>query len=185
MKGIIRGRKKRKFNGHTFWYYSIVGHKERTIEKDELYRLGSELPPRCKQIVRKVDLFHVSMTKEEQDDMSLLCSLSIYCWNGGPRMNIPGISMEDYTNDFYIHMTGYLRSWNPEKGPWPSYVKFVRLKTLRYLFNRWETVKREMEVKNFHSIDRENVAYDPWDRDSIELGTSVSEGRAVRNLNPR
>lgn len=186
MKGIIRGRKKRKFDGKTFYYYSLVERKERTIDREELERLSRELPLKCQKLVRKIDLFKVPMTAKEEEEMLLLCSLSIYCWNGGPRCNLPGISMEDYTHDFYIEMSGVLlRSWNAEKGPWPPYVKWVRLKTIDNSIKRWERIHSSMEVERFHAIDRENFADRGWDDESIRLGTSVSEGRAVRNVNPR
>ena len=186
MKGIIRGRRKRKFNGHTYYYYSLTDREERTIEREELDKLSRELPVRCQKLVRRADVFKVPMTPKEQEDMLLLCSLSIYCWNGGPRCNLPGISMEDYTNDFYIEMSGVLlRSWNAEKGPWPAYVKFVRLKTIDNTIKRWERINSSMEVKRFHAIDRENFADRGWDNESLQLGTTVSEGRAVRNVNPR
>ena len=183
MKGIRRFRKKRSLDGNTFRYYDIAKKKEMKISREELYSPANTLPIRCKSIISKVTLFKVPMTEQEQKDMTLLCQLSIYCWKGSPRCDMPGISMEDYTTDFYIEMCGCLHSWNPEKGPWVAYVKWVRLKTLKNTFRRWEILKRGMEVKNFHAIDKENVAYKAYDEDFALLGTSVSEGRRVKNLN--
>lgn len=182
MKGIIKGRKKRKFNGHTFYYFSIVGRKEHTIEIEELKALSETLPVECQKIVRKINLFHVPMMPEEQEKMLLLCSLSIYCWNGGPKCSLPGISMEDYTNDFYIEMSGaLLRSWDSSKGPWPAYVKFVRLKTVANSIKRWERIKSGMEVENFHALDKNDVACEGWDMRSMKRGTPLTRGRRITN----
>lgn len=183
MKGIVRGRKKRKFNGHTFYYWSIIGHHETTIEIDELKAIGESLPVECQKILRKIDLFHVPMTPEEQAKMLHLCSLSLYCWRGGPMCNLPGISMEDYTNEFYIEMCSTLRSWKSDKAPWPAYVKYVRLHTLRSVLKRWERIKSSMEVDNFHALDLQEKSYEPWASGDIERGTTVENGRRVQNAN--
>lgn len=183
MKGIRRFRRKRTLDGNNYRYYSIAEKKEHTISKDELMELSSTLPIKCKNIVEKLSMFKVPMTNDEQKDMTLLCQLSIYCWKGSPRCDMPGISMEDYTNDFYIEMCGCLKSWNPEKGPWVAYVKWVRLKALKNSFKRWEVIKRDVEVRTFHALCKNDAAYKPYDAEFAELGTSISEGRKASNVN--
>lgn len=154
MKSIRTGRIKRHYDGLTYYYYDIATRQQKTLSRDELFEIGRTLPVKVKRVLRKIDLFRVPMTPEEQKDAMLLCSLSISVWKGWPRMSIDGVSMDDYTNDFYMQMVKKLKSWNPEKGAWPSYVKWVRLDTLKEVFKRVDITKKKMaEVRNFRQID--------------------------------
>lgn len=190
MKGIIYGMgRKRKLNGSTYYYYSMATRKRESIPREQLFELGKTLPVKVKQTFRKIDLFKVPMTPQEQYDAQLLCSLSIYCWKGAPNRSMPGISMEDYTNEFYIEMVRAMKNWDPEKGPWGAYVKFVRLSTIRQVFKRWETIKKEAEVMNYHTLEKASrmtggVREIDWE--SLEkLGLQGSGGRQVVNVNQR
>lgn len=188
MKGIVYGRgRRRKLDGSTYYYYSMTTHKKESLPREQLFELGKTLPIKVKQALRKVDLFKVPMTEQEKADATLLCSLSIYCWKGAPNRSMPGISMEDYTNEFYIEMVRAMKTWNPEKGPWGAYVKFVRLSTIRQVFKRWETIKKEAEVMNYHSIEkssRRTGGIREIDWESLEkLGLQVSEGHQVITSN--
>ena len=187
MKGIVRGRHYRKMDGTTYYFYNFATKQRESIPREKLYELGKTLPIKVKKTLRKVDLFKVPMTPQEQNDAMYLCSLSLYCWKGGPNMNMPGISMEDYTNEFYIEMVRAMKNWDPEKGPWGNYVKFVRLSTIRQVFKRWETVKKEAEVINFHELEkssRSRGGLKSVDWESLEkLGLQVSEGHQVVTMN--
>lgn len=181
MKGIIRGRKpRRKFNGHTYHYFNMLTRHEETIELDELQRISQTLPVRVKAALKRIELFKVPLTPQEQREALLLCSLSIYCWKGSPRCDLPGVSMEDYSNEFYIEMVKALRTWDPERGYWASYVKFVRSHAIRASRRRWEGAKRNNEV--LHSVVPKEVK--PVDFGTLQrLGLQVSEGRRVVNSN--
>lgn len=187
MKGIIRGRRRRKMDGSTYYYYNFATRERESIPRETLFELGKTLPVKVKQTLRKVSLFNVPMTDEEQKDAMMLCSLSIYCWKGGPNMNMPGISMEDYTNEFYIEMVRAMKSWDPEKGPWGAYVRFVRKSTVRQVFKRWESIKKDAEVRNYHNIEnssRRTGGIKEIDWESLEkLGLQGSGGRQVVNCN--
>lgn len=183
MKSIIRGRRKFKYDGSTFFYYNIQNRREEHLTREQLFELGRTLPERVKKVLHRIDLFKVPMTEDEQRDAMLLCSISISCWRGGPNMSIKGVSMEDYTNDFYIQMVKLLNSWNPEKGPWPSYVKWVRLKTLAEVFKRLKITQRNgTEVQNFRSVKEERLSSIDY-RSLQELGLQVSEGKRVCTSN--
>ena len=187
MKGIVRGRHYRKMDGSTYYYYNFATRQRESLPREELFELGKTLPIKVKQTLRKIDLFKVPMTPQEQQEASLLCSLSLYCWKGGPNMNMPGISMEDYTNEFYIEMVRAMKTWNPENGPWGAYVRFVRKATIRQVFKRWETIKKETEVINYRNIEKASrstggIREIDW-KSLDELGLQVSEGRRVVNNN--
>lgn len=188
MKGIIRGKRHRKLDGTTYYYYNFATRKQESIPREQLFELGKTLPIKVKNSLRRIDLFKVPMTPEESRDAAFLCSLSIYCWKGGPNMNMPGISMEDYTNEFYIEMVRAMKTWDPEKGPWGAYVRFVRKATIRQVFKRWESIKREAEVRNYHDIEKSSRmtgGCKEIDWESLEkLGLQVSEGRQVVTRNP-
>jgi len=187
MKGIIRGRRRHKMDGSRYYYYDFATRERKSIPKEELFEIGKTLPVKVKQTVRKIDLFKVPMTPQEQQEATLLCCLSIYCWKGGPNMNMPGISMEDYTNEFYIEMVRAMKNWNPEKGPWGNYVRFVRLSTVRQVFKRWESIKREAEVRNYRNIEnssRSTGGVREIDWESLQkLGLQGSGGHQVVTQN--
>lgn len=179
MKGIIHGRRAwKKYDGNTYHYFSMVTRRRETISKEDLWELAKTLPVKVKASMRKIELFKVPLTPQEQNDALLLCSISLYCLNGTPKCDLPGISMEDYSNDFYIEMVKSLKTWDPEKGPWGFYVKYVRLHTLRATRKRWDTPKREKPArKNSPDINFDRF-YD--DLESLEdLGTTISEGHQV------
>lgn len=181
MKGIIHGRRHwKKYDGSTYYFYSMATHKRESISKEELWELGKTLPLKVKASLRKIELFKVPMTPQEQFDALTLCSISIYCLNGAPKMDMPGISMEDYSNDFYIEMVKYLKNWDPEKGPWGCLVKYVRLHTIRASLKRWNSPKNETRAREkvLKSGLNEDRYYD--DLESLgDLGTRISEGRQV------
>lgn len=179
MKGIIRGKTKRHYDGSIYHYFSLITKREETLTKEELFSLSETLPKKCQKILNKISLFKIPMTAEEQKDMLLLCSLSIYCWNGGPKCNLPGISMEDYTNDFYIEMVQMLtRSFKRERGPWANFVKYVRLKTIAKSIKRWEIIKRSAEVDNFHALNITNLEQPNWGT-LRSLGIGADKGHKV------
>lgn len=182
MKSIRTGRIKRKYDGRTYTYFDIQTRSEKSLSRDELYELGRTLPEKVKKVFRKIDLFKVPMTEQEQRDALLLCSLSISCWKGYPRISIKGVSIEDYYNDFYIQMVGCMRTWDPSKGPWPSYVKWVRLKAIDALFKRINSTERRMPAARSHGQTAETG---PDFRSLQELGLQVSRGNRVSNANPK
>lgn len=184
MKSIRRGRINRKYDGTTYYYFDIQTKREVCISRETLYELGRTLPEKVKKIIHRIGLFKIPMTEDEQRDVLTLCSISISIWKGGPRISIDGASMEDYTNDFYMVMVQQLEKWKPEKGPWPCYVKWVRLKTLENIFKRIKTTEKKMaEVQNFHHLNGENVR--KIDHSGLqELGLQGSGGRKVNSLKP-
>jgi len=183
MKGIVRCRKKRKFDGQTYYYYDMASRKKTTISRDDLWELAKTLPVAVKKTLLKIDKFKVPMTQQEQHDVLLLCSVSIYCFKGGPNMDIRGVSMEDYANDFYIEMVKLLKKWEPERGPWANYVKYVRLHTLRTTFRRWEHIKKYAEAFSHRAMDFDRTESVDWG--SLQkLGTQISEGNRVCTPQP-
>jgi hypothetical protein len=181
MKGIKRGMKPRKkYDGSTYYYFSMATRKRETISRADLEELGRTLPVKVKETMRKIELFKVPMTPQEQLDALTLCSVSLYCFKGGPNMDMPGISMEDYSNEFYIEMVKMLKSWDQKRGPWVFYVRYVRLHTIRAVMKRWETVKKGEEVRNFHALSKRDVKVVDWE--SLQkVGIEPSEGRRVVN----
>lgn len=183
MKGIIHNRRNwKKYDGSTYYFYSMATRKREQISKEELWELGATLPIKVKETVRKIDLFKVPMTPQEQYEALTLCSISLYCFNGLPKQNIMGVSMEDYSNDFYIEMVKTLRTWNPEKGPWVPYVKYIRLHTLYYVSKRWEKLVKGAESVSRAGRKAETVPEIDW-KALQELGTQVSEGHKVVTQN--
>lgn len=179
MKSIRRGRIKRKYDGTAYYYWDIATKSEVCISRDTLYELGRTLPEKVKKIIHRIALFKVPMTPEEQRDVLTLCSISISIWKGSPRISIDGVSMEDYTNDFYICMVHLLEKWDPEKGPWPNYVRFVRLKAMSMLYSRVKATEKKMaEVRNFHHLNGETVK-DVDYRGLQVLGLQGTGGRKV------
>lgn len=177
MKCIRRGKYKGKADHNVYRYFDIPTRQDKYIKKEDLYELGASLPLKVKKALRKIELFKVPMTQSEESDALTLCSISIGCFKGSPRMNIDGVSMDDYTNEFYINMVKCLKSWAPEKGPWPCYVKWVRLKTVSSILKRvCDDRKGEAEARrsgllnNFAEIDFGSLQ---------ELGLTVSEGSKV------
>ena len=87
----------------------------------------------------------------------------------------------------YIEMVRAMKNWNPEKGPWGNYVKFVRLSTVRQVFKRWESIKREAEVRNYRNIEnssRSTGGVREIDWESLEkLGLQGSGGHQVVTQN--
>lgn len=183
MKSIRRGHIKRKYDGTTYYYWDIQTKREVCISRDTLYEIGRTLPEKVKKTIHKISLFKVPMTEEEQRDVLTLCSISISIWKGSPRISIEGVSMEDYTNDFYICMVNLLEKWDPKKGPWPCYVRYVRLKAMAMMYSRLKTTEKKMaEVRNFHHLNGEIVE----DRSGFrELGLQGHGGRKVNNLTSR
>lgn len=179
MKGIKRGmRPRKKYDGSTYYYFSMATRKRETISRADLEELGRALPVKVKETMRKIELFKVPMTPQEQLDALTLCSVSIYCFKGGPNMDMPGISMEDYSNEFYIEMVKALKTWNPNKGPWVFYVRYVRLHTIRAAKKRWDSIRKSAEVSNFHALSKRDVKEVDWE--SLEkVGIEPSEGHRV------
>lgn len=179
MKGIRRRKYNDKLDHQNYRYFDISTRQDRHIPKDDLYELGRTLPLKVKKTLRKIELFKVPMTAQEESDALTLCSISIGCFKGSPRMNIDGVSMDDYTNEFYINMVKCLNSWDPSKGPWPCYVKWVRLKTVTSILKRvCEDRKREAEARRSGLLNN----LPDMDFDSLqELGLTVPEGRKVVN----
>lgn len=185
MKSIRHGRVKR--HDKDYRYFDIMTRSFASVTKAELYELAITLPVRVKSIFRKIELFKVPMTREEERDALTLCSISIGCLKGSPRMDIDGVSMDDYTNDFYMQMVKCLKSWNPEKGPWPNYVKWVRLKTIRAILERVGAYRKgEAEARRFRSLEKGSEITGPDYASLQELGLQGSGGRKVctsaRNL---
>lgn len=182
MKGIIHRRRNwKKYDGSTYYYFSMATRKRETISKESLWELSQTLPVKVKETIRKIDLFKVPMTPQEQTEALTLCSLSLYCFNGLPKMDLMGISMEDYSNDFYIEMVKTLRKWNPEKGPWVPYVKYVRLHTLYFVRQRWQKMNDAGRVSRAGRKPKEVPEID-W-KSLQELGTPISEGHQVVTKN--
>jgi hypothetical protein len=184
MKGIKRGmRPRKKYDGSTYYYFSMATRKRETISRADLEELNRTLPVKVKETMRKIELFKVPMTPQEQLDALTLCSVSIYCFKGGPNMDMPGISMEDYSNDFYIEMVKTLKTWDPNKGPWAFYVRYVRLHTIRAAMKRWESIRKSAEVRNFHALSSREIKNVDWE--SLQkLGIQASEGHRVVNHRP-
>jgi len=182
MKGIIHGRRQwRKYDGSTYYFWSMATHKRETLSRDELWEMGKTLPIKVKDTMRKIELFKVPMTPQEQFDALTLCSISIYCFNGAPKMDMPGISMEDYSNEFYIEMVKYLKKWNPERGPWGCLVKFVRLHTIRSVSRRWEKYKGTERISRT-PVKEKTLSEIDW-KALQELGTPISDGHQVVTQN--
>ena len=178
MKSIRHGRVKR--HDKDYRYFDIMTRTFKSVTKEELYGMAITLPVRVKSIFRKIELFKVPMTRDEENDALTLCSISIGCLKGSPRMDIDGVSMDDYTNDFYMQMVKCLKSWNPEKGPWPNYVKWVRLKTIKAIFSRLgEYRKGEAEARRFRSMESSSDITEPDFASLQELGLQGPGGKKV------
>lgn len=147
-----------QYDGSRFFYYNIQTKQHESMSKEEMLKLGIDLPLRVQNFLLDIKETKRSMTPQEERDILLLCSLSIYCWNGNPKGKLPTMHIEDYINEFYVQMVKYLTCdgtsrWNPVKMKYPYFVHWIRKHTLNKIFR---DLKKEAKIREETSFLNES-----------------------------
>lgn len=172
IKRMIKGRGVLKYSfigdGKTFYYWDLMSKKRIAISEEEMLKYGIELPAKCQDFLLEIKRTKRPMTFEEQKDVLLLCSLSIYCWNGNPKGLLPNLPLEEYVQEFYIQMIKYLTfdgasRWNRDKAKYPMFVRWLRLHTLNAINARFDKEAyirdRTDRLVEAESLTKEDVDY--------------------------
>lgn len=121
----------KKYKLGEFKVYDHYTKSYTTYTLDELKHFSSTLPMECKDIVERGE----SMTPSEQRKILLLADLSMQVWGGGPNKKLPWVHIDDYYNEFFIHMVRYLHKHDRSMpGTWVSRCKFIGFDTCNQYF---------------------------------------------------
>ena len=167
-----------------FSYFDCRTMKEEEITKDELAKVGNEVPLRCMKFMREIAADPRPMTPDETSDILLLLSLSTGPWRGGPLGKLPTIHIEEYRNVFYLKMVRALTidkksAWNPNRARWAAFVPFIRLQTINEITR---SIGRVKALEKIVQASR-NVPTTPDDSwRNLSVGVGNGSGRKVENI---
>lgn len=124
-------KERKKFKQGEFKVFDHYTKSYKTYTLDELKQFSSTMPMECKDIVEHGN----AMTSSEQRKILLLADLSMQVWGGGPNKKLPWVHIDDYYNEFFIQMVGYLKKHDRSMpGTWVSRCKFIGFDTCNVYF---------------------------------------------------
>lgn len=139
-------------NKPTHYYYQIIGdHKSRriTLSREEAFEIINTYSK---------DLYQARLdgtleTPSNQRKTATLLSVSFYCGGGWEpytrtkvsksKVAFPMFTLDEYTYAYTRNFLTQLKTYNPSKGNFGSYLKFVKQHAVRDVFNFLK--KKDME----------------------------------------
>ena len=185
-RGSARSGRKLRFkaNGHTYHFYNLYTGQQEEVEIELLKEIALPLELRCRKLVMELQKSPRNLLPDEERDMLLLCSFSIYIFGGLPKEKLPYVDMSEYAAEYYIQMVKALPKWNPERASWKTYNRFVKLPTISVLAKQHKCEKMLAEALEMNdevdcNVDRESSDTSVW-----LTNEPMNRGGKVESHNP-